>query len=81
MAQLLIRDLSERVVQKLKKRAKREGRSLQAEVARILEETVQQDDERLDMQAARALCDEIRARFRGRVFEDSVQLIREDRDR
>jgi hypothetical protein len=33
------------------------------------------------METARKLMDEFRSRFKGRVFSNSVDLIREDRDR
>lgn len=38
MAQVLVRNLNDRVVARLKKRARTQGRSLQAEVKTILEE-------------------------------------------
>ena len=79
MAQILVRNLKESTVKKLKGRAKRGGRSLQAEVKVILEEAA--DEPKLDMAAARKLADEIRSRFEGREFTDSVKLLREDRDR
>lgn len=40
MAQVLVRQLNEQVVERLKKRAKEHGRSLQSEVKTILEEAV-----------------------------------------
>lgn len=40
MAQVLVRQLNEQVVERLKKRAKEHGRSLQSEVKTILEEGV-----------------------------------------
>ncbi len=79
MAQILVRNLEEAVVEKLKRRAERAGRSLQAEVKEILTEAP--DEPKLDMAAFRKLADEIRNRFDGRKFTDSAELIREDRDR
>jgi len=79
MAQILVRNLDEGVVARLKERAKEEGRSLQAEVRMILEEAASQ--RRVDAEAAWRLVDEIRERFKGRKFPDSAELIREDRDR
>jgi plasmid stability protein len=38
MAQLLVRNLAQKVVDRLKKRAKAEGRSLQSELKTLLEE-------------------------------------------
>ena len=78
MAQILVRDLDEETVERLKKRAEEDGRSLQAEVKRIL--TLAAHEPTLDMEAARKMLDEFRKRFKGRKFSDSVELIREDRD-
>jgi len=79
MAQILVRNLDEKVVKQLKKRAKREGRSLQAEAKLILEQASQETA--VDMATARKLVEEIRSQLKGRKFPDSVELIREDRDR
>lgn len=77
MAQILVRDLDQRVVRRLKQRAARNKRSLQAEVKTILEEAVP------DADAAWKRVDRIFSRLKrsGRTFSDSVDLIREDRDR
>jgi plasmid stability protein len=78
MAQVLVRNLDEKVVSRLKKRAEQRGRSLQAEVKMILEEAAQQDYTDFWKSA-----DRIRERLKrsGRKFSDSAELIREDRDR
>ncbi|MBM4042188.1 MAG: Arc family DNA-binding protein [Planctomycetes bacterium] len=76
MAQILVRDLDDGVVEKLKTRARLEGRSLQSEAKMILEQAA-----RVDMEAALRLVDDFRKRFRGRKFSDSAELIRKDRDR
>jgi hypothetical protein len=76
MAEILVRGLDEKVVENLKKRARRNGRSLQAEVKATLEQ-----DTKVDMATARRMADRIRRRFKGRTFSDSAELIREDRDR
>jgi len=76
MAQILVRNLDPDVVERLKSRARANGRSLQAEVKMILE----QGAKVLDMRTARELADAIRKGF-GRTFDDSAELIREDRDR
>jgi len=76
MAQILVRDLDDSVVQRLKKRAQREGRSLQAEAKSILEEATAFDMDKVRRDLAR-----LRESFGGRRFTDSVELIREDRDR
>lgn len=79
MAQIVVRNLEDEVVAKLKKRAQDEGRSLQAEAKVILEEAA--NVPALDMKAARELSRAIRQSLRTKIFDDSAALIREDRDR
>jgi antitoxin FitA len=74
--QLLIRDLQDETVQRLKSRAERNGRSLQGEVKLILEEAAG-----YSMQEALAASEELAARLAGRPFSDSAKLIRQDRER
>jgi len=64
------------VVERLRERARREGRSLESEAKMIVEEAPQ-----IDMNAALKRVDDFRKRFKGRRFSDSAELIREDRDR
>ena len=77
MAQVLVRQLDEKLVERLKKRAKEHGRSLQSEVKTILEEAVP------DYEGTWLRIDALRGRLKksGRKFGDSAGLIREDRDR
>ncbi|MDH4305494.1 MAG: hypothetical protein OEV53_15670 [Nitrospira sp.] len=77
MAQVLVRNLNDKVVARLKKRAKTRGRSLQAEVKTILEEAARDVPEDFWKEA-----DRIREQLKrsGRKFSDSTALIREDRD-
>ena len=77
MAQVLVRQLNEKVVDRLKKRAREHGRSLQSEVKTILEEAVP------DYDGAWKRIELIRTKLKrsGRKFSDSADLIREDRDR
>lgn len=77
MGQILVRNLDPAVVERLKTRARRNGRSLQAEVAEILQEA----SSRLTMTEARALSEQWHARLAGRTFSDSTELVREDRQR
>ena len=76
MAEILVRNLDEEVVQRLKDRARTGGRSLQAEARMILEQAA-----KVDMAMARKLLDRFRARLGNRKLADSATLIREDRDR
>jgi antitoxin FitA len=77
MAQVLVRQLNDKVVDRLKKRAKEHGRSLQSEVKTILEEAVP------DYEGAwkRIASFRLRLKRSGRTFSESAGLIREDRDR
>ena len=77
MAQVLVRDLDADVVERLKDRASRHGRSLQKETKAILEEA----SRRYGMEEARRVAEEWHERLAGRTFSDSAELIREDRDR
>ena len=79
MPNILVRNLDEGVVKRLKERAKSQGRSLQSEVKMILQQAA--DEPKLDHAAALKLVDQLRARLGDRTFSDSAELIREDRDR
>jgi plasmid stability protein len=76
MAQILARDVDEKLVKRLKTQAKRHGRSLQGEVRSILESAAQYSP----LEAQRVLRN-WQARLAGRKFTDSAELVREDRDR
>ena len=79
MAQILVRNLDEKVVRRLKRRAKAGGRSLQGEAKSILEQAAEQP--KPDRRAFLRMVDKFRESFKGRQFSDSTELIREDRDR
>lgn len=77
MAQVLVRDVEPAVVEKLKDRARRRGRSLEAELRLILREAAAAPAaENSAGEVAR-----IRALFADRTFGESADLIREDRSR
>jgi plasmid stability protein len=76
MAQILVRKLPESLVQQLKARAERNGRSLEAEVREILGVAVASDRKGFLERAAA-----MRARLAGREHTETLQLLREDRDR
>jgi antitoxin FitA len=78
MKNVLIRDIPEDVLDKLKQRAKHHNRPLQRELLVILEETARKPYENIGQRAA-----EIRAALasKHRTFTDSAELLREDRDR
>jgi plasmid stability protein len=76
MGSILVRGLDQRTIERLKERARLNGRSLQQEVKALLERAA----ETLTMREARRVSDQWRRRLGGRRFSDSAQLIREDRD-
>jgi plasmid stability protein len=76
MGQVLIRNVEDSVIERLKARAARHGRSLEAELRLVLEQAAAVDHTKLFETA-----DRIRKELEGRYHSDSTQLIREDRDR
>jgi plasmid stability protein len=77
MPNVLVREIDDRDLELLKRRAQASGRSLQAELKRILELAARASDE----DAARALAEQVSAALAGRPHPDSADLIRADRDR
>ncbi|MFL5291351.1 MAG: FitA-like ribbon-helix-helix domain-containing protein [Myxococcales bacterium] len=77
MADVLIRRLPKEVVSRLKKRAAAKGRSLQAELKEVLVEAARPDD----LAKVREIARQLRLRTKGRPQTDSVELLREDRER
>jgi len=77
VAQLLVRDLDPRVLARLKAKARLNHRSLQGEVKAILEQAAEQatPDEAI------AVLEKWQQRWGDRVFSDSTELLREERDR
>jgi antitoxin FitA len=76
MAQVLIRDVAPETVTKLKSRALRNRRSLEAELRMIVEQAA--DEAAIDMLAE---VNRVRALFADRSFEDSTELLNADRER
>jgi plasmid stability protein len=76
MPQVLVRDIEPVVLEKLKARALRSGRSLEAELRLILQQAAGEPAASLLPELER-----VRALFAGRTFGDSAELLREDRDR
>lgn len=77
MAQILVRNLDQKVVDRLKKQAKAEGKSLQSEVKNILEDASNRVDRVTFFDGAQT----IRRSLNGRKISDSATFIREERDR
>ena len=76
MPQVLVRDVEPAVMEKLRARAQRNGRSLEAEARVIFRAAVTSDASEM-----RAEVERVRALFAGRTFSDSAALLREDRER
>jgi plasmid stability protein len=73
---ILVRGLDQRTIERLKERARSNGRSLQQEVKALLERAA----ETFTMREARRVSERWRRRLDRRSLSDSAQLIREDRD-
>ena len=77
MGQVLIRGLEDDVLERLRRRAEGNHRSLEGELREILMTASRQ----VSVEEARELADRLRSRLEGRLHSDSTELIREDRDR
>lgn len=75
MPQLLVRNIPQDVVEALKRRAAEHGRSAEAEHRIILEQALRPGRAGFWERAAA-----LRAETRGRIFTDSTDFIRQDRD-
>ena len=76
MPNVLVRDVEEMILQKLKAIAAANGRSLQNELQMMLR-SFAESDSLSDEETATKIKDSLR----GREFSDSATLLREDRDR
>ncbi len=78
MANVLIRNISEEVLDRLKNMAKSHKRSLQQELRVVLEKTVEQSSSDIFQKAL-----DLRRKLRKKTvrFTDSARLLREDRTR
>ncbi|MGB7208206.1 MAG: hypothetical protein WBD27_06050 [Pyrinomonadaceae bacterium] len=77
MPNVLVRDVEVTVLDRLKLRAKRQNRSLQAEVKIILQNAAEQREPLTELELIR----KIRASNTKVNKTDSAELLREDRDR
>jgi plasmid stability protein len=76
MASILVRNLDEKIVKRLKENAKQHGRSLQGEVKEILT-----NGAKMSLTEMHQMLQEWNKRWGKRKFSDSTEMIREDRDR
>jgi plasmid stability protein len=77
MPNLLIRNVDEATLARLKKHAAANKRSLQAELQAIVERAAEVHT----AEESRKLAEKIRRKLSGRKHSDSAALIREDRER
>lgn len=75
MANILIRDLDDELLEQLKAAARAHGRSLQAEIHHVLKRAGTRS-----MAETQRISEKWRKRLRGKAFSDSTALIRADRD-
>ena len=75
MSDILVRGLDEQAVKRLKERAKQNGRSLQSEAKRVLENSAGISILQW-LESTRGLRKKL-----GRKFDNGADLIRQDRDR
>jgi len=76
MARILVRDLDDKTVRRLKERARQHGRSLEGEARLILTHAAG-----ISFDDAKKLARQWHKKLAGRDLPDSTQLIREDRRR
>lgn len=82
MSDVLVRNVETPLLAQLKRRAKRNHRSLQAELKVILlEATARAERDQGSFEDAVRFADAMRRKFAGKITGDSTNLIREDRDR
>jgi plasmid stability protein len=77
MPEILVRNLDRQLIERLKERADRNGRSLQAEVKTILERSI----ETPSVAEFRKMALKVQRKLARRRHSDSAALIREDRAR
>ena len=78
MADVTIHDVDSEWLNRLAARAEANGRSIEEEIRAIIEERVPRVR---NIEGLRRLAHESHERLRGRIFSDSTELIRKDRER
>lgn len=76
MSQVLVRNVDSDTLNRLKERARKHGRSLQAELRLILMQAAESDPNEFWDTAK-----QVREKIRGTYQTDSTELVREDRER
>ena len=80
MAEILVRDIDPAFIERLRERARRNQRSLEAEAKRIFEDAAPPEPPSDPKKEFREWSAAFRERTRGTHQTDSAELIREDRD-
>lgn len=78
MAQILVRDLDDNIVERLRSKAQAHNRSLEAEVRWVLGEAAAALT--IDHDAAVQSLSKLRKKLKGRKLPDTTAAIREERD-
>jgi len=83
MNQFIIENLDPKLTEKLQRLARQHDRTVEAEVKAILEAAIEAEAIKQQAIAAQAWekLDRARAKYAGRTFSDSVELLRENRTR
>lgn len=83
MTQVVLENLNPAVIEKLQVLAFRHNRSLEDEIKAILEQVsmASEVDQKAATKEAWSRIDSARMRHAGQTFSDSVELLREDRNR
>lgn len=82
MAQFILENLNPLLLEKLTSLSQRHGRSLNEELIAILEQAVNTEVVEQPVPSIAAVkLEQARARYSGRTFSDSTELIREERQR
>lgn len=76
MPDILVRGLDKETLERLKRRARRHGRSLQGEAKMLLQQAAGADSQKVA-----EILDRWDRRFKGRRFSGSVDMVHKDRER
>ena len=84
MTQIVLDNINPDVIEKIRNLAQKHNRSLEDEIKTILAqaaETEAVEKREINISQAWSKIDEARQRHAGKIFSDSVELLREDRNR
>ncbi|MFB2893106.1 hypothetical protein ACE1CI_09355 [Aerosakkonemataceae cyanobacterium BLCC-F50] len=84
MTQIVLDNIHPDVLEKIRNLAQKHNRSLEDEIKTILAQAAETDaveKREINISQAWSKIDEARQRYAGKIFSDSVELLREDRNR